>query len=301
MLNNHQLPIAIEKNIFSITIITLLAILYTPLIWHWYDGWLKIHKISIEHEYFSHGVIGLPLAAYIIWTAREKWNSLPDNSHYLGAILLGCGGIFYLSGQQDLVNISFPIIITALCLWLKGISGLKLLSFPLILIWLATPNQIPYLITPYTLPLQSFIAQTAGFILIKLGQPVKIDNIYLSINNNHVEVAPYCAGLKMLFTTLYVSLILLYWRDGVCRISTKTILFLSSAVVLSISGNIVRNTLLTFFHGNGKERSFETLHAGWAGDIYSVIILGLLIPILIGLEKLINHQQIVSKKSKNSY
>lgn len=295
MLNHHKFSIGLEKNLFSITIITLLAILYTPLVWYWYDGWLKIHKISIEHEYFSHGVIGLPFAAYIIWTQRQKWDSLPDNSHYLGAILLGCGGVFYLSGQQDLVNISFPIIITALCLWLKGISGLKLLTFPLILIWLATPNQIPYLLTPYTLPLQSFIAAAAGFILINLGQPVTVDNIYLSINNNHLEVAPYCAGLKMLFTTFYVSLILIYWRNNFSWSWQKTILFLSSAVLLSISGNIVRNTLLTFFHGNGKARSFEILHAGWASDIYSVIILGLLIPILIGLEKLPNYQNICKK------
>jgi cyanoexosortase B len=274
----RKVPINFERYFLSAAILGILVILYAPLIIHWYDGWL--HKsISIEHEYFSHGLIGLPFAAYISWTHWQRWRNLPDTTHPLGAILLLLGGIFYLSGVSDLVNLSFPAILTGICLWFKGIPGFRLQSFPLLLVLLASPNSIPYLLVPYTFPLQQFIAGTAGFILNQLGLAVTVKQINLEVNRQVVEVAPFCAGLKMLFTSLYVSLMLLYWT-GAWVSRQKTILLLVGAVIVSIMGNIIRNTLLTYFHGTGQEHAFEWLHEGWGGDLYSVCMLGVIMLLL---------------------
>lgn len=279
----QKFPNVIERHLWDGAILAFLAILYAPLLLYWYDGWLK-KSIGITHEYFSHGLIGLPFAAYIAWTHRKLWRRLPDAAHPFGAVLLILGGMFYLSGLPDFVNLSFPIVLTGLCLWLKGVPGLKLQGFPLLLVWLATPNQIPYLIEPYALPLQSFIAGTAGFILTQLGMNVTVEVINLYVGGRIVEVAPHCAGLKMLFTSLYVGLMLLYWT-GALRSRAKTIVFLSSAVLISISANIIRNTLLTYFHGHGQEQAFEILHEGWGGDLYSACMLGILVLIINAMEK----------------
>jgi cyanoexosortase B len=266
------------SKLFEIAIVGVVSLLYAPVLLHWYDGW--IHKnISTEHEYFSHGLIGLPFAIYLAWINRKKWQRLDDNMHPLGAFLLLIGGIFYLSGVAEWVNLSFPIILTGLCLWLKGKLGFKLYKFPLLLAFLATPNSMPYLITPYTMPLQSFIAGTAGVILNLFGVNVTVDEIYLYINNTVVEVAPYCAGLKMLFTTIYVCLMLLYWTGAISS-RQKVIWLLSIAAIISVTANIIRNTLLTFFHGTGKENLFVWLHDSWGGDMYSALMLLSLIPVL---------------------
>ena len=278
----RKFPTAIEQHLLGGAILSLLTLLYAPLVVHWYDGWLN-KNISIEHEYFSHGLIGLPFALYLSWTQRRLWRRLPDTSHLLGAALLLIGGIFYLSGLTDWVNLSFPAVLAGLCLWLKGIPGFRLQGFPLLLVFLATPTAVPYLLTPYTLPLQSFIAGTAGFILNQFGMNVVVEQINLFVGGRIVEVAPYCAGLKMLFTSLYVGLMLLYWRDTL-KSRTKTIVFLASTVVISISANILRNTLLTFFHGTGQEQAFKWLHSGWGGDLYSTCMLGLLVLVLNGIE-----------------
>jgi cyanoexosortase B len=267
-----------SSQLMSLALLGILVLLYAPLLLHWWDGWVK-KSISIEHEYFSHGIIGLPFAAYLCWLNRKKWQRLPNTSHPFGAALLVVGGIFYLSGVSELVNISFPAILAGLCLWLKGIPGFKLQGFPLVLVLLATPTSVPYLITPYTLPLQSFIAGTAGFILTQIGMQVIVDGINIYVGGRIVEVAPYCAGLKMLFTTFYVGLMLLYWT-GALSSRRKSIWFLSIAVLMSISANIVRNTLLSFFHGTGQEGAFHWLHDSWGGDVYSAIMLLLLIPVL---------------------
>src|SRR6476659_9195167 len=131
----RKFPINFERYFLSAVILGILVILYAPLIIHWYDGWL--HKnISIEHEYFSHGLIGLPFAAYIAWTNRKRWQRLSDREDSgaakpLGAVFLLIAGVFYLSGLPDPVNLSLPFLLVGLCLWLKGFQGLKSQAFPL--------------------------------------------------------------------------------------------------------------------------------------------------------------------------
>ena len=271
----RKIPIAIERHLLNAALVVLLGLLYGPLIIYWYHGWLE-KTISIEHEYFSHGLIGLPFAAYIAWTQRSRWNQLPNTSHPLGAVLLLLAGLFYASGLSDLVNLSFPIMLAGLCLWLKGTAGLNLQKWPIVFVALATPTHLPYLIEPLAFPLQKFIAAVAGFILVQFNMNVTVDQVYLFVNGQIVEVAPHCAGLKMLFTSLYVGLMLLYWT-GVQSDRTKSILFLASAAALSVAANIIRNTLLTLFHGTGQDGLFHWLHESWGGDLYSAAMLGLLV------------------------
>ncbi|MEG4283534.1 cyanoexosortase B [Microcoleus sp. A006_D1] len=279
----RRIRIVLKRYLLGEGITVLLVLLYAPLLVHWYDGWFN-KNISIEHEYFSHGIIGLPYAAYIAWTNRNSWLRLPNSPHPLGSFFLVLATLFYLSRLSDLVNLSLGVILAGICLCLKGIPGLKLQGMPLLFVFLASPNHIPYLIEPYALPLQHFIAEASGSILTKVGLNVRVEEIYLYVNDRIVEVAPHCAGLKMLFTSLYVSLILLDWT-GVWSSRKKSILFLATASIISISSNIVRNTLLTYFHGTERETLFHWLHAGWGGDLYSACILGLLVLLLNGMEK----------------
>jgi cyanoexosortase B len=268
----------------EISIATLLVLLYAPSIVHWVDGWLN-KSISLEHEYFSHGLIGLPFAALIVWEKRQQWQRLSQYPHPLGAGLIGLAGAFYLSGLWDLVNLSLPLMLTGICLGLKGWPGLRLFWFSLLLVFLATPNDLPYLIAPYTLPLQSFIAGTAGLMLMQLGLDVTVEGIHLFVGGRVVEVAPHCSGIKMLFTTLYVALMLLYWR-GVLSSRFTTLSFLASAVFLSVAINIFRNTLLSLLYGKGQDAAFHWFHEGLGGDLISAIMLVLLIPTIKFIETL---------------
>ncbi len=280
----QKLPVFIEQNLFNLFILGLLTILYIPVISFWIDGWLN-KSINIEHEYFSYALIGFPFATYIVWENRQKWEDLADKSHPVGISLLVIAAIFYFTGVREFVNLSFPFMLTGICLCLKGIKGFKLQFFPLLLVWLATPNSFPYLLTPYTLPLQKFIASCAGFILIQLGIDVQVEEIYLTIGGRLVEVAPYCAGLKMLFTSLYVALILLYWTDNLSS-SKKISLMLIGTTMISVVGNIIRNTLLTYFHGAGNDSMFDLIHDGWGGDVYSAMMLGLVMFLMQLIDRL---------------
>ena len=264
-----------NQRYYEYLIIALLLLIYAPLLIYWYNGWLN-KSISIEHEYFSHGIIGFPFAIYLTWLKRKQWQKLADNSNFWSLIPLVIGIIFYLTGVVELVNLSLPLVLTGICLALKGIPGIKLQGFPLLLVLLATPNSVPYLITPLSLPLQKFIAGTAGFILLHFGLDVSVDGIYLAVSGKLVEVAPYCAGLKMLFTSWYVTLMLLYWTDNLSD-RNKTWGLLIGATIISVIANIFRNTLLAFFHGTGRDDLFVWLHDSWGGDVYSTLMLGTIV------------------------
>ncbi|MGB5771803.1 MAG: cyanoexosortase B [Crocosphaera sp.] len=266
----------LERNLGNTLIIAFLGILYVPLLIHWTLGWAN-KSISIDHEYFSHAIIGFPYAAYIIFGInRQKWQKLANKIHPIGGFFLALGLAFYLTGSIELVAFSFPLIITGIMLWLKGIPGLKLNWFPLLLILLGTPNSVPYLITPYILPLQKFIAAVAGFLLQQLRVNSQVDGIHLYVNNIPVEVAPYCAGLKMLFTSLYVVLLLLHYTGNLNN-RGRVITLLTGSVFISVTANIIRNTLLAVFHGNGQDQAFYILHDSWGGDLYSVGMLGMIV------------------------
>ena len=283
MQTTRKLNFPVDGKLFEYLSIGLLLILYAPLLIHWYDGWLN-KSISIEHEYFSHGMIGIPFAVYITWLKRKKWQRLENIISPWGGFFLTIGTLLYLTGVSELVNLSLPLVLVGICLWFKGLPGLKLLAFPLLLVFLATPNSIPYLITPLTLPLHKFIATTAGFILIQFGIDVTVEQIYLAVGGRLVEVAPYCAGLKMLFTSIYVSLMLLYWTDN-HQNKKKVSTLLIGAITISVTANIIRNTILTFFHGTGRDQLFHWLHDSWGGDVYSALMLGTIVLLLNFLDR----------------
>lgn len=280
---NNRLSLPLDQRKIQYFIIGILLVMYAPVLWQWVDGWMN-KSINTEHEYFSHGLIGIPFAFWLTWQKREEWEMLPNQSHPLGLILLAVGGCLYVSNVSEFINLSFPLILMGICVCLKGLKGLKLLAFPFVLICLATPNSIPYLITPHTLWLQKIIANISGFILFHLGFNVSVDGIYLSVNERLVEVAPYCAGLKMLFTSIYISLILLYWRDLISdRFSTTIVLI--SAVFISVIGNVFRNAILAFFHGTDQQGAFHWFHDSWGGDLYSTIMLSLIFGLILLIEK----------------
>lgn len=278
LVSKSRTPLPLEAIILG-----LIGILYGPLLWHWVDGWLN-KSISIQHEYFSHGLLGIPFAAYLVWERRAAWQKLPPKIHWAAFPPLLLATSFYSSGLVDLMNLSLPLLLVGLVLMLKGRAGFKLQSFPWLLVILATPTQLPYLIEPYVLPLQGFIASAAGFILQQFDVDAQADGIYLSVSNQLVEVAPHCAGLKMLFTSLYMGLILAYWT-GLNRSRLRTGLFFVGIVGISVAGNIIRNATLAFFHGAQMTRAFDWLHESWGGDLYSAATLGMLIVLIRLLER----------------
>lgn len=149
----------------------------------------------------------------------------------------------------------------------------------LMFIFFVSFNYIFYLIEFYVLFLQKFIVGVVGFILMYLYMNVIIEEIYIYVGGRIVEVVFYCVGLKMLFISFYVFL-MLFDQIGVIKSCVKIIFLLISVVLFSVSVNILRNIMLIIFYGIGQDEVFYWLYDGWGGDMYFVCMLVLLILIM---------------------
>jgi len=61
---NERLPLNLDHRKLEYLITGILVIMYAPVLWQWVDGWLN-KSLSTEHEYFSHGLLGIPFAFYL--------------------------------------------------------------------------------------------------------------------------------------------------------------------------------------------------------------------------------------------
>lgn len=296
MQTNLKLLSPVKNHLAEIVTFGLLAVLYVPLMLYWIDGWLN-KSISIDHEYFSFALLGFPYAVIAAWELRHRWSELPDRANFLGLSLLVTAGVFYVSQLQNLMNLSLPLMLISLALLSKGVAGLRLMAFPLLFVALATPTALPYLIVPYLLPLQQFIASVVGFLLTQIGMNVTVDQIYVFVNERIVEVAPYCAGLKMMMTSVYVGLILLH-RTGSIYSRTKTAFLLVGAALISVVGNIIRNTLLSFFHGTDNTAMFAWIHDSWGGDVFSALLLFSVLLLMKGIDKFADSIETTSMQNR---
>jgi cyanoexosortase B len=296
MQTNLKLLSPVKNYLAEILTFGLLAVLYVPLMLYWIDGWLN-KSISIDHEYFSFALIGFPYAAIAAWELRHRWSELPDRANFLGLSLLVTAGVFYISQLQNLMNLSLPLMLGSLVLLSKGFAGLRLMAFPLLFVALATPTALPYLIVPYLLPLQQFIASVVGFLLMQIGMNVSVDQIYVFVNERIVEVAPYCAGLKMMMTSVYVGLMILHYTGNIhSRIKATSVLV--GAALISVVGNIIRNTLLSFFHGTDNTAMFAWIHDSWGGDVFSALLLFSVLLLMKGIDKFADSIETTSMQNR---
>jgi Transmembrane exosortase (Exosortase_EpsH) len=51
-----------------------------------------------------------------------------------------------------------------------------------------------------------------------------------------------------------------------------------------VIANIIRNTILTYFHGTENDAAFKWLHDSWGGDVYSALLLAVVVFYLNWLE-----------------
>jgi len=76
---------------------------------------------------------------------------------------------------------------------------------------------------------------------------------------------------------------LLYWRDLIGD-RNRSLLVIIGAMIISIIGNVCRNAILAFFHGTDQAGAFYWFHDSWGGDLYSVVMLGIIFGWLLIVE-----------------
>jgi exosortase len=212
-------------------------------------------KVWNEGEDMGHGMIVLPVFAFMLWHERFRLLSIKPSGGRIGLITLILGLILFWVGHQADVTfiglLSIMIALVGAVWWMLGWEWLKAISFPLAFLLFAIP--FPGMDMMVALPLRFLMSKFGVVILNLCGIPVILNGtgILSAPDPVHglvagqkfaVDVANPCSGMRSLFALMMVGALFAHFTvKGAWR---KWALFLCTPP-LAIAGNLARILMLT--------------------------------------------------------
>jgi exosortase len=193
-----------------------------------------------NYDAYSQGMLLPPLALYIAWLSRNRTFAYPAIPDGRGVLVTAGVCVSYILGsvaaEYFITRMSLVILIGALIWTFWGLSRLRTLAFPMLL--LATMVPLPSIVyNSLAAPLQLFASDIAAQIAHAFNVSVYRDGNILQLANVTLGVAEACSGLNSLSALIVGSVLLGYL---VCTGLASRLLLLLSSVPLAIAVNVLR-------------------------------------------------------------
>jgi exosortase A len=176
--------------------------------WYWPTD-KEIAGIWWRSDTFAHGLVVLPIFAWLVWRARERVAGLQIQPTAWMALPVFGAGVLWLVGDTASVAAAqhfavFAMLVSAFV----GVLGWRLsrvLLFPLLFLFFGVP------IGEFLLPV--LMKHTADFTVIALratGVPVFQEGLHFVVPNGRWSVVEACSGLRYLVASLLVGALYAY-------------------------------------------------------------------------------------------
>lgn len=229
---------------------------------------------------YSHGFLVVPLAVGFLVFRRDLRPTVWQSAPIAGLLVVALAtGIRYLSGRMFLPSLdgwSIPLWLAGACLWLGGTALLRWCWPSLLFLVFMVP--LPYR-AEYALsaPLRQAATTASCWVLQCLRQPAVQDGTTIILNDQELDIAEECSGLRMLvsivaLTTAYLILVRKPWW--------QKILLCVLAVPVALLANVTRIVATAFATQYASTEAGRTLahdSAGWvttgAAFVYFMLVL----------------------------
>lgn len=212
-----------------VAIIALYAPMFPPLVHEW-----------ATYSRLSHGFAIPIIAAYLIWSRRDDFATMPATPTWWGLPLVVTGLALYtvasLGSELFLVRLSFPVTLAGGVLLLAGtriarhvLPGVGYLIFMMPLPYLPLKSLTQYA----TL----FDATLTARVLPWVGVPVYRQGTLLHLANMTLEVAEVCSSIPAIASLLALGGAYGFVRRRSARV---TLMLLAAAIPLGVVSNLVR-------------------------------------------------------------
>lgn len=246
----------------------LLVICHAPVLARLVQQW------STDED-MGHGFFVPLVAGYLIWQKRRALVELaPAPSWWgLGLVLWAAAQSYVanLGAELFLARTAFVLSLIGTVLFMGGWACLRLLVFPLFLLFLMVP--IPSVIYhQITLPLQFLASQLAEHSLSWLGIPVLREGNILELPSQSLSVVEACSGIRSLLSLTFLSLVYGYLFEP--RIWARVVL-LAATVPIAIAANAGRVTVTGVLSEYQSElaEGFFHLAEGWVIFLAALVAL----------------------------
>jgi exosortase len=188
----------------------------------------------------SHGLLIVPLVAYIVWRQRQSIfgeAAAPDQRGLLVS-LLACAVyvVGRLAAEFFLTRISFVVLLAGLVWTFWGLGRFRKLAFPILL--LATMVPLPTIVfNQLATPLQLLASRLATETAQLFGVAVFREGNIIHLADTTLGVAEACSGLRSI-SSLAIGALLLGYLD-LDRVWARVVLF-ALAIPTAIATNVIR-------------------------------------------------------------
>lgn len=253
-----------------------LAVVMTALGYLYTDSLRFLMQTWLEDDNYSHGPFIPLISLYLIWLRRTQLHTVERRGSWWGPLIVAAGLFVYVVGEfaamHAVVLFSMWIVIVGLLACAIGLSGIRLLAFPLLYLLAALPlpvflqNELSSRLQLWSSALGIGCLQLIGVMAYREGNVIDLGPIQL-------QVVEACSGIRYLFPLTALTLLCAYlYRESIW----KRVLLVLSSIPISILLNGFRigaiGVLVETYGGSAAE-GFSHFFEGW---VFFVASLGLL-------------------------
>jgi exosortase A len=251
--------------------LTLLAVLLWNVLWYWRSAG-EIAAIWWRSETFGHGLVVLPVVAWLVWRRREAIGALQPQPVAWLALPVALAATLWLLGELVSVagaaHTGFVLLVVISMVAALGWRLAKVLAFPLLFLFFGLP------VGEFLLP--DLMKMTADFTVGALrlsGIPVYQEGMQIVIPSGSWSVVEACSGIRYLIASLMLGSLYAWLRYGTLR---KRLAFMLVAIAVPLVANWVRAYLIVLLghvSGNKLASGVDHLIYGW---VFFGIVIGLM-------------------------
>lgn len=215
---------------------------------------------------YSHGFLIPAISAYLLWTRRAQFASMPFEGSWYGVGLVILGLIVYFLGSLAAITTidayALVIVIAGFVLAVMGWKAFRLALVPIALLLLMNPLP-PFLYNNISSHLQLISSQIGVAFIRMLGISVYLEGNVIDLGSYKLEVAEACSGLRYLFPLMSVGAIMAYLING--KAWLRAVVFLSTVPLTIVMNSFRIGVIGVLVDRYGTEQATGFLHffEGW--------------------------------------
>jgi len=242
-------------------------------------SWLILHDWPREDYNYCYLIPFVVL--YLLWEKRFQLGALPSRPAWHGAVVLGCGLVFFwlgeLAGELFTQYLSFWLVIVGLCWLFLGGEKLKTILFPLVMVLTMFP--LPHFVnTKITLKLKLLSSQLGVAMLHLYGMSAYREGNIIDLGFTQLQVVDACSGLRYLTALVILGLLVAYfyraslWKKALVVLSTVPLAIVSNSLRIALTGILYETwgakVAEGFFHGFSGWFIFMVTLGALLGEIW---------------------------------
>jgi exosortase D (VPLPA-CTERM-specific) len=252
------------------------AVVMTVLGYLYADSLRFLAQTWLEDDNYSHGPFIPLISLYLIWLRRAQLQTIERCGSWWGIPIAVAGLFVYVIGEfaamYAVVHFSLWIVIVGLLACAIGLSGIRLLAFPLLYLLAAVPLPL-FLQGELTSRLQLWSSALGIGCLQLIGVMAYREGNVIDLGPIQLQVVEACSGIRYLFPLMALTLLCAYlyresfWKRALLVLSSIPISILLNGFRIGAIGVLVET------YGGSAAEGFGHFFEGW---VFFVASLGLL-------------------------